>query len=478
MRLPASSNRLSRVRALGTPGAGSASSARPLRDSRGAVLIVALLISALIAVALGSYLNLNLSSSRLAKRSFNGFAALNLAEAGAEEAVWSFNRAQSGDTTAWTAWTNNGAAAWQKFPNFDFGQNNSGWVKVYVDNFNPATNARPKIIAQSSVGATNDSPVTKMLEVTLRRRSLFANGLVAKDSIVFSGAVSSVDSWNSDPDKDSATAAVPYSAAVRSDKGTVGSASFVNSAVLINQANIWGYVATGGGAPQVGTGGTVRGADTPAGVDVDPRRVSTDFNADFDAALVPADGTVLATLPAVLGTAGLTTKWRTAAINLSGTNTLTILGDVTLVLTAATGDAVSVTGNAEIIIPDGSNLTLYASANVKIAGKGIANLNVQPISCQIYGVSTSPAGQDIQIAGNGSLTAVVYAPSGDVTLNGNGDMMGAVIARTIRLTGNAAFHYDEALAERDADQPFSISKWRELTSAADRAPYLGLFNGW
>ena len=81
MRLPASSNRLSRVRALGTPCAGSASSARPLRDSRGAVLIVALLISALIAVALGSYLNLNLSSSRLAKRSFNGFAALNREDA-------------------------------------------------------------------------------------------------------------------------------------------------------------------------------------------------------------------------------------------------------------------------------------------------------------------------------------------------------------------------------------------------------------
>ena len=38
------------------------------RTARGAVLIVALLITALIAVALGSYLTLNLSTARLARQ--------------------------------------------------------------------------------------------------------------------------------------------------------------------------------------------------------------------------------------------------------------------------------------------------------------------------------------------------------------------------------------------------------------------------
>lgn len=445
---------------------------------RGAVLIVALLLSALIAVALGSYLNLNLSSSRLARRSFNGFAALNLAETGAEEAVWSFNRAHRSDANAWSGWTTSGPAAWQKFANFDFGQNTSGWVKVYVDNIRPAASAQPKVIAQSSVGATAGVAVEKMLEVTLRRRSLFANGLVAKDAIVFAGAVTSVDSWNSDPDKDPATAAVPYSTDVRRDNGVVGSTAVASSAILVNQAHIWGYVATGGGAPQVGSRGTIRGADTPDDVAVDPRRVSTDFNADFRAVPTPTDGVILASLPRVLGTAGTKTTWRTAAINLNGLETLTVLGDVTLVLTSATGDAVNVAGNAQIIVPAGSNLTLYVAANVKIAGNGIANANAQPVSCQIYGVATGPGGQDIQIAGNGRLACVVYAPNGDVTVNGNGAVLGAVVARAIRFTGNAEFHYDEALADHDSGQPFAISKWRELTSAADRAPYAGVFEGW
>ncbi len=448
------------------------------RNQRGAILIVALLLAALIAVGLGSYINLNLSSSRLAKRTFNGYAALNLAEAGAEEAVWSFNRTQRGDTEAWSKWTNNGSAAWQKFSDFSFGANTTGSVKVYVDTFRPSTNSRPKIVAQSSIAAPGETPVTRMLEVTLRRRSLFANGLVAKDTVSFAGAVASVDSWNSDPDNNDATAAVPYSSAVRTDHGTVASTAVVNSAVLVNQANIWGYVATGGGQPDVGTNGTIRGVSTPSGVKIDPSRISTDFNADFDLVLVPVDGTVLTTVGATLGTLGTKTKWRIPSIALTGTQTLTILGDVTIVLTATTGNALDVGGTAQIIVPAGSKLTIYVETHLKIAGKGLANGNIQPASCQIYGVSNSPGGQDLEIVGNGSLCAVVYAPNGNVEIKGNGDVMGSIVANKIKIAGNADFHYDESLADRDSSQPFSISKWRELTSASDRARYEALFQGW
>ena len=452
---------------------------RARAPNRGAVLIVALLLAAMIAISLGSYLNLTLSSTRLAKRSFKAYAALNLAEAGAEEAVWSFNQKQRGDATAWEKWNNRGSSAWQKFEDFKFGHNTRGWTKVYVDNFNPGSTGRPKVYVQSSVESDDDTAVVKMLEVTLRRRSLFASGMVAKDSVAFAGAVASVDSWNSDPDNNPATPAIPYDPSIRKDGGTVGSVSVVNSAILVNQADIWGYVATGGGQPEVGNNGTIRGASTPAGIKVDPRRISTDFNADFDGVLTPVDGVLALPLPATLGTAGMKTRWRTPTITLTAAETLTILGDVTLVLTAGTGtDSVSITGTSSIIIPDGSSLTIYAEGHVRIAGKGLANTNAQPISCQIYGVNPGPGGQDIEILGNGALKCVVYAPYGDVKIAGNGDVMGSIIARSIKLTGNAAFHYDEALAERDSNQPFSIAKWRELTTASDRARFAPLFQGW
>lgn len=447
--------------------------------TRGSVLIVALLVSALIAVSLASYLSLNLSSTRLAKRSFDGYASLNLAEAGTEEGVWSFNRAAVSDPAAWAGWTGNGSATWKKFSDFTLSSNTSGWVKVYVENVNPPPGTNPKVVAQSSVSAPGSPAVQRMIEVTLRRRSHFANGLVAKDSVVFNGTNASVDSWNSDPDHNPATAPVDFSPAVRRDRGSVASTSVLNSAISVNQANVWGYVATGGSTPEVGSGGTVRGADTAPGVNVDARRVSTDFSADFPLITAPTDGAPLAALGPTLGLPGLTTRWRTGGIVLSGSETLTILGNVTLILTAGSGaQAISVTGTAAILIPTGSTLTIYVEGNVKIAGRGLGNSNLQPISSQIWGTNTSPAGQDIQVAGNGALRTVLYAPNGNVTIDGRGAVMGSVVARSIRLVGNAEFHYDESLADFGTNTPFGIAKWRELTSESDRARYLAAFQGW
>lgn len=445
------------------------------------MLIVALLFAALIAIVLGSYLNLNLSSARLAKRTFNGYAALNLAESGAEEALWSFNRKAGGDGAAWAEWTTSGAAAWRKFPAMDFGANSSGWMKVYVDTYQPSSQSRPKILTQASVTAPGDTTVTKMIEVSLRRRSHFASALVAKDKIAFTGPNVSVDSWNSNPDGNTATPPVPYDPSIKTANGAIASASVLNTAVFANKADIWGYVSTGGAQPNLGADGTVKGPETPTGVAVDPKRVATDFNADFPLVPVPLDGVYLATVGPTLGTLGMATKWRTPTLDLKGNDTLTILGDVTLILTGggAGGDALTMAGNASIVVPAGSTFTVYVEGNVKIGGTGgLVNANVNPSSCRIWGTSQSAAGQSINIVGNGSLVAAIYAPRADLTIGGNGNVMGSIVADKITVSGNAAFHYDEALAESDGNEPFQIAKWRELSTAAERAPYEALFQGW
>jgi hypothetical protein len=56
--------------------------------------------------------------------------------------------------------------------------------------------------------------------------------------------------------------------------------------------------------------------------------------------------------------------------------------------------------------------------------------------------------------------------------------MGSVVANKITLVGNAAFHYDESLARRESTEPFTIQKWRELTTEAERATYNSVFEGW
>ncbi|HSI09175.1 MAG TPA: hypothetical protein VK985_11375 [Rariglobus sp.] len=451
---------------------------RHIRDQRGSVLIVAMLVTAMLALVLASYFNLSLTSSRQTRRTFDRNTAFHLAEAGVEEAVWSYNQTLAGSTDAWRLWDTDGMAAWRRFNDFTLTSGSTGSVKVYASNTAPTGSTRPSIIAESTVETNTIGAATQMIEVTLRRRSFFSNGLTARRTLAFKGTNTSFDSWDSDPDRNPATAPVDYSTAVRKDVNGIASASLDTTAVLVNQATVYGFVSTGGQSPKVGVNGLIGPFGTAPGT-LDSTRVATDFVANFPVFPAPTDGTYVSPLGTTLGTLGQTTRWRTPNIKLSGKQTLTILGDVTLILTAPVGtSALDMAGTSSIIIPAGSNLTLYAEGDIKIAGQGLANGNTQPASFKLWGTNTTETGQSITLTGKGALRAVVYSPNGDVALNGNGDMMGAVVARDITLTGNATYHYDSALADLEDNAPYGPASWRLITSSAERRSLSAHFQGW
>ena len=156
---------------------------------------------------------------------------------------------------------------------------------------------------------------------------------------------------------------------------------------------------------------------------------------------------------------------------------MAITGNVIIVITAASGTTgFSLTCNANITLASGATLKIYAESNLSFSGKGVINPNTQPSSVQIWGTSTNATPQTIALSGNGSLSAITYAPNGNVSINGNGEVYGSVIANEVNVTGNANFHYDKTLRYLNTGDPYGITKWRELTSAADRAAYSALMN--
>ena len=215
---------------------------------RGSLLIIAMLLCAVIGLSIVSYLNLGRTGMEISNRALYNNGAMNLAENGLEQAMYSINKKISDPTYVWAdhGWTIQGTAARQKWNDYDFGQGARGMVRAYVYDY--AAGAAPRIIARSTVtvGGRSSQAIEKWIEVQLRRTSKFANGLVAKETINFSGNSASVDSWNSDPDNNSGTAAIPYSAAVKNSNGSVGSISVAVNAVGVNNADIWGYASTGG----------------------------------------------------------------------------------------------------------------------------------------------------------------------------------------------------------------------------------------
>lgn len=449
-------------------------------------MVVALILSAVVAISLTSYVRLGVSSQRISNRALYNNAAMNLAENGLEEAMYSINKMVADDTYDWDGWKNNGTAAnsdaWAQFPasgTYTFDQKTTGYVRVYVQNYMGAS--APTIISKATInlGGAASAPIEKWVEVKLAKASKFANGLVAKDTILFKGNNATVDSWDSE--KNGVGTFTPFSAAVKNDNGSVGSVSISVDSVLVKNADVWGYVSTNNAddpTDNVGTNGSILGEDsvndgTWKKANVDPTRVSTQFSANFDPVTAPA-ATALTTVGAgVYGTAGSATTITCTDISVAGNNNIVeFRGDVTLIITAGSGSqAIKITGNGSgIKVAANSSLKIYTAGDIDLTGQGITNATGAPKNVQIYGTSVEPAAdQDIKIAGGGSLSGVIYAPNGSVTINGDGSVWGSIVAEDITLTGNANFHYDESLGNLGTGNPFRVAKWKELTTAAERA---------
>lgn len=157
-------------------------------------------------------------------------------------------------------------------------------------------------------------------------------------------------------------------------------------------------------------------------------------------------------------------------ISVSGGQTLTLAGNPdgspSYIELYVTGD-ITVGGNSQIILGNGVKATIYFQGNVSIAGKGMLNPNDQPANLLLYGIQpTDGVPRSVSLGGNGQITAAVYAPDYDVTVNGGGNtghVFGSIVGKTVNMTGVTNLHYDEALADTGLINNYKIVSWVEDT---------------
>src|ERR1051325_9215641 len=144
--------------------------------TKGSVLLAAAIMSFCIAIALTSYLKVAVNSVITADRSYYQNAAMNLAEVGVEEAIYSYNKLNdvASAANAWTpfGWTvaaDNSAA--RTLTGFTPGPGITATIKIYCSIYNPTITQRPKIVSMATVTFPNGPTLSKYVEVTLRRRS-------------------------------------------------------------------------------------------------------------------------------------------------------------------------------------------------------------------------------------------------------------------------------------------------------------------
>jgi len=511
----------------------------------GSVLITAIIFGFALFAAVASYVYLTTQSMKMANRTFHLNSAMNLAEAGIEEGLYALNKFQgmSADPKDYTAWDNwvgqgdydgDGVALDRKrtFSYFSSNQGTTGEFTVIVTNWELTVATMPQIIVRARSTIADGGLIEKYVRATTSRRSLFANGLVARHEITFSGNNVSVDSYNSEygpyePDlnvlnaKESIEDVNTDGIVNRFGNATVASASVETDAVDIGNSDVWGAVATGGDDPDVGPNGTIGDIGTTPGT-IDADNVSTDFQANFPpppdtpaadytwSGLPTSDGAAwrVETTTSLSGVAlsggeknyyvgivGATTPVTihvTSSISLGSKNKIYVQGPVNFVFDADfTGSGANTelailpmpdlfyfdaSGNPTSMKTDTAPLKIWAAGDFVLTGNGLTNPYAIPGSVQIYGTAPEPippstdGTQDFDIKGNGDMSATVYAPNADLVIRGNGDINGSFVANTITASGMASFHYDEALGKEGTGK-FSLALWRELTTAAQRTGY-------
>jgi len=244
-----------------------------------------------------------------------------------------------------------------------------------------------------------------------------------------------------------------------------------------------GDIATDGNLIQAGNAHVYGDVETNSGTATGIANVTGIQRTDFYQAPIPiaapswpsinptpsvVNGTVTLNASATQGAPS--SRYVLNGITTSGNQTLTLAGNAdgspSYIEIYVNGD-VSVAGNSQIILGNGVRATIYFSGNVDIGGRGMLNPNDQPSDLLLYGIQpTDSSPRHVSLGGNGQITAAVYAPDFDVTINGGGTtghVFGSVVGKTTSMTGVTNLHYDEALAATGLINNYRIVSWIEDT---------------
>ena len=126
-------------------------------------------------------------------------------------------------------------------------------------------------------------------------------------------------------------------------------------------------------------------------------------------------------------------------------------------------------GGARLIVTGPS--VIYVTGEFDLGGSSLTNMTGIPSNLRVYAHPYAlPGGtvsqhSEVIVNGGAGAALAVYAPEVDITVNGDADIYGAMIGRSIKSTGNAYYHYDEALGAFNQYAKVYVERlyWRELS---------------
>jgi hypothetical protein len=440
------------------------------KSRRGSVTLVALCMTTALGIALGSYIGLCSRSVQFSTRQLQQDRVRELAQVGLEEALWALN--QDTWTTSGPAgnqtWTTSGANRTVTLTYPLDGQGATAQVALTIANYASSGPTWPTITSAVTLTRTGGETFTRTVQAAARPAPLFGNAIASADSYVSFSAGGTVDSWNSDPDNNSATAMVAYSFTAGNAsnyEAVIAGRTNGNYGVVLTQATLRGYVSTFGLPVSYSTSGSppakVLGPSTSGLVNVDTTRIGK-------SAFIPMTDVFSVTLPSLNVTTytllQLVLNLLGGVLNLpAGVDTCKINGnlkiDPHLIINPNPNITIdkpvqmivdgnfTIEGDGVLTIKPTGSLQLFVTGDVTIGGKGIDNQTNDPKKLAIFCTSTST--DTLEYTTNEDFCGVIFAEHKPIDIRQNATFYGALLSRRfVRFTATApVFHYDSSLRQ-------------------------------
>jgi hypothetical protein len=460
-------------------------------QNKASVLLITLGVCAIMGIMVASYLTMSQTQRFSVARAQAWNHALNVAEAGVEEAMADLNDTNFIKQGSFGNLGGLGLAPnkWLFITNGVICKTNiylgSNYYNVFMyTNSTPLTptadSMHPVIISTGFVAGPISSPIVARavrVQATPITQAVPDGAMVVTDTVNVSGFNVTTDSFQS-----TNLALFPggtWNASNRMDHGDVSTLSTSNSALNIQNGKIRGSVHTPPSwtatSANVGAGGSIGdnawvGGGTKG---LEAGHAKNDAVQSYPDATLPDTGGAI-WQPAVKGAYvvnGVTYDYLLTPAkpwvinNLNGS----IYVKGTNVMLQLTGSSASIPSGGSLTVGtdaygNASTLAMYVSAtSFTVNGTGYVNEFGIAKNLQYYGLPSNTA---LTLGGNASFTAQIYAPEANFTLGGGGstpyDFAGMCVTRSVKMNGHFNFHFDETTKNTLHLFGYTARSWDEL----------------
>jgi hypothetical protein len=407
---------------------------------------MSLLVSVFMAIMALPFLVKFSSRMRITEKSFGSLAALNLAEAGLERAIWELN---SGDILSWSKPFPTSTERTLNISNFT-AANGAVIGNISTTVYDPQ-GLTPVIESTGTVVHIGSPSISKTLRVVLEGGApapLFNFGLFGGVGGVNIGSGAVIDSYDS-------------------RLGAYGGTNVHDGGNIGTNSDIYGAI-------NVGNNSVING-DAMTGTGSDPNEVIIQgMGSDITGETMPLDDAkVLPSVPVPTGLVNrgsLSAKGTSTTISQSGQYSnfalansarVTITANVTLYITGA----FTLNNLAEFRINPGCSVTLYFGGNWSLNSNSmINNMSQDPTKLVMLGTDTFSGSKTFC---NTFVTyAAMYFPNANINFANTAAIYGSIIANQFMIGNNMQVHYDEALASlqiglSSGTSAFEMRSWQE-----------------